>query len=261
MKNNQNNKIIELAEFIALEHDSIVTPLETIALEEDLQIIYDSYEDAFDGLSVFDSKYFIHLNTDRGNTINSKRGRFTLAHELGHYFITSHRTALYKGKLPHPSLILTQVNNTMEREADLFASTLLMPTVRFKEVCQNKIFDYSIIKELSNTFNVSITATAIRFTQIGNHPICIIYSHNNKPIWYYYSSDFRFKKLLHNKSKIPINTLAGDFYNKGIRNLEEIELEAEDWFLCFNQNDRKTTIIEKSIFSPNNSALSIIWQE
>jgi Zn-dependent peptidase ImmA (M78 family) len=261
MRNNQTNKIIELAEFIALEHDSIETPLETIAHEEELQIIYDSYENAFDGLSVYDSKYFIHLNTDRGNIKDSKRGRFTLAHELGHYFINSHRTALYKGELPHPSHILTQDNNVMEREADLFASILLMPKERFQKICHHEIFDYSVIEKLSNIFNVSITATALRFTQIGNHPICVVFSHNNKPIWYSYSSDFRFKRLLNDKSKIPINTLAGDFYNKDAKELEEMQLEAEDWFLCYSKEDKQTTIIEKSIFSPNNSALSIIWKE
>ena len=44
----------------------------------------------------------IHLNTASGNGANSAKGRFTLAHELGHYFIDQHRMALINGTMqPH----------------------------------------------------------------------------------------------------------------------------------------------------------------
>ena len=100
-----NLKIKQLAEFMSLEYEEKITPLEKIVLDEKLSVFYDCYEDAFDGMTIYDrNKFYIHLNTDRGNRNDSERGRFTLAHELGHYFIDAHRIGLKKGLLePHPS--------------------------------------------------------------------------------------------------------------------------------------------------------------
>jgi len=260
IENTRNIKIQELAEFIATEQNSTITPLEVIAREENIKIIYDSYEDAFDGISVFDTEYYVHLNTDRGNLENTPRGRFTLAHELGHYFIDSHRQALLNGQFPHPSHLLDNRNNSIEREADCFASSLLMPTERLNNICFKHSFDYSILKKISNSFNVSITAAALRFVEIGNHPICVIFSQNNKPLWYRFSNDFHYKRLLHDKTKIPINTLAGDYFNKGIKTVEETIIDAGDWFYCYTEESKENEIIEKVIIGPNHSVLSIIWE-
>ena len=67
------------------------------------------------------------LNIDKHNRPGSDRGRFTLAHELGHYFIDAHRIGLKNGLLePHPSLTNRKQFTTIEREADYFASCLLL---------------------------------------------------------------------------------------------------------------------------------------
>ncbi len=42
--------IKDLAETIALEYPEIITPLEHILLEEDLDLYYDNYGNAFDGI-------------------------------------------------------------------------------------------------------------------------------------------------------------------------------------------------------------------
>lgn len=95
----RKNQIKDLAEFIALEHNEIITPLNKIAELEEVPVFYDDYENAFDGTLVYDDGFYIHINLSLGNSADSQRGRFTLAHELGHYFIDSHRTALKDGLL------------------------------------------------------------------------------------------------------------------------------------------------------------------
>ena len=142
--------IKELAEFVALEHSSIVVPLHEIAAEEKVPIFYDNYENAFDGLLIHDREFYIHLNTARGNKEDTPRGRFTLAHELGHYFIDNHRVGLKSGLLhPHGSMNHRGSHQKIEREADYFASCLLMPGVRFSRDCQGRKFQFSIIEELA----------------------------------------------------------------------------------------------------------------
>src|SRR5690606_4385253 len=102
----KNKRIKDLAEAIAMEYNNKVTPLSSIVNDEGLEVYYDRYGlDTFDGMTLYDQgKFYIHLNTQLGNKPESPRGRFTLAHELGHYYIDSHRIGLTKGLLePHPS--------------------------------------------------------------------------------------------------------------------------------------------------------------
>lgn len=250
-----------LAEFIALEHDEIITPLDKVIESENLSVFYDDYGDAFDGVIVYDSVFYIHINTKRGNRPDTARGRFTLAHELGHYFIDSHRNGLQRGLLePHPSKNNEAKHQKIEREADFFASCLLMPEQRFSKDCFKRKFQFSIIEELSKKYNVSLTSCAIRFADIGNHPIMIVYCENNKVKWKWNSKDFPFKYLAVNNSQIPPNTLVGDYFStgKGERNVEESI--AENWFNCYREEDNERVIYE--YFIPHqNKALCIIWED
>ncbi len=143
-----NNNIKKLAEYIALQYNEKATPLKKIAVDEELDIFYDNYEsNTFDGMTIFDNgRFYIHLNIDRDNRPDSDRGRFTLAHELGHYFIDNHRIGLKNGILkPHPSLTNQAQFTAIEREADYFASCLLMPENRFLKDISKKKFNFDII--------------------------------------------------------------------------------------------------------------------
>lgn len=80
--------------------------LEDVIEDEGLNVIYDDYgQGTFDGMTWYEpnpDEFFIHMNTARGNAKGSAKGRFTLAHELGHYFIDHHRQALECDKMkPH----------------------------------------------------------------------------------------------------------------------------------------------------------------
>ncbi|WP_461632422.1 ImmA/IrrE family metallo-endopeptidase [Labilibaculum euxinus] len=264
MEINNTSKVLikELAEFIALEYDEIPTPLEKIIDSEDLKLFYDDYEDAFDGTLIYDNGYFIHLNTKKGNRPNTQRGRFTLAHELGHYFIDDHRIGLRNGLLkPHPSKNNTNSHQKIEREADYFASCLLMPEARFNNDCEGfKHFDFSLIENLSKIYNVSITACAIRFADIGTHPIMIVYCEDNKIIWKWNSNDFPYRYLAEQNSKIPIDSLVGQYFNlnTGIKRTEK--LWAIDWFDGISNEDLNNTIFEH-IIPYRNKALSVIWAD
>lgn len=164
ISNTSKKYIKELAEFIALEYNETITSLERIIESENISVFYDDYGNAFDGIIVYDSEFYIHINTKRGNGIDSPRGRFTLAHELGHYFIDNHRNGLKSGLLePHPSLNFEEKHRLIEREADYFASCLLMPEKRFTADCLRRKFKFSIIEEISKKYNKSNCMC---------HPIC-----------------------------------------------------------------------------------------
>ena len=81
-----------LADFIAGKFSSQnVTQLQDMANFEGIELHLDHHEDSFDGMLVYDNeRVHMHLNIDRGNDIQSNRGRFSFAHELAHYFIDEH---------------------------------------------------------------------------------------------------------------------------------------------------------------------------
>lgn len=93
---------------------------------------------------------------------SARRDRFTTAHELGHYFLhyrlprLSGRREFGRGK-----------RNTLETQANVFASALLMPEEHFRVAfadCQGDDW------KLSRIFDVSPDAAAVRSQVLGLRP-------------------------------------------------------------------------------------------
>lgn len=226
-----------------------------------MNVFYDRYgTDTFDGMTIYDqSKFFIHINTDRGNNRDTPRGRFTLAHELGHYFIDSHRIGLKEGILePHPSNTNRKQFFRIEREADFFASNLLMPEPRFRNALIGQKFSPEILNNLKLKFSVSTTACAFRFADIGNHPIMIVYAENKTIKWRHCSEDFKYKCLLYEK-KISPNTVMGEFFN-GVHN-ETYRTEKVWGFEVFSHIRTKdlNQMVNEYCVCYKNKAMSIFW--
>ncbi len=263
IQSSSKSKIKKLAEFIALQYDEKVTPLEKIFKAEGLRVYFDNYEKGtFDGMTIYEKeKFYIHINIDNGNRIDSARGRFTLAHELGHYIIDAHRIGLMMGLLePHHSTTNQKQFYEIEREADYFACCLLMPEVRFQKDIYRKKFCFDLINSLSKEYNVSITACAFRFAQIGSHPIMIIYAESGIIKWVYNSDDFPYKYLLNNK-KISNSFVMGEYFNN---TTTEISKTAQIWAIdCFDyvKNEDSNKKFYEHCIAHKNAALSIIWEE
>ena len=180
------DEIAELAEAVADEYCPAgkVAP-EAIAVRKGISLIYDHYADEFDGLIEYeDDRFYIHCNIDRENVPTSGRGRFTVSHELGHYFIDEHRNALASGRVhPHPSFTDQHRDSLREREADLFASNLLIPAARLKEALTRARKRLSCVQDLAGKFNVSITCAARRYVDAEVEPSVMIHLSPEGRIW------------------------------------------------------------------------------
>lgn len=163
-----------LAETIAESHQtSQGIDLDAILSESSIELWAKSFKEPFDGLLVKDEQgYRVICNLAKGNSPTSSRGRFTIAHELGHYFIDEHRTAL-EGFLM-PSLGEKAIkDNEMEREADLFASHLLLPTQLIRKAFKKTGIGMEGIQKIASNFRVSMKCAAIRFIREDMIPCCI----------------------------------------------------------------------------------------
>src|SRR5690606_6722767 len=149
----------------------------------------------------------------------------------------------------------------IEREADYFASCLLMPTVQFQKDFFNKRFSFELLQGLSKVYHVSLTACAFRFAEIGNHPIMIVYSEDGMVKWTKCSDTFPYYSLL-SRPKVPPNTVMGEYFYKDNKTdtFKTEQVWAIDWFGNVKENNITRKFYEYC-FPYRSKVLSIIWEK
>ena len=260
----RKKELSDLAEFIADLYcpNGVIQP-EVIADAKSISYSYGEYENDFDGLIEHkNGKFHIYINIDRLEHAYKPRARFTFAHELGHFFIDSHRNALASGKTPaHSSFTNFSSENIVEREADFFAACLLLPKDRLKADCFRRKFNFKLVDEISHKYQTSITSTLIRLIILDLYPITVVCSQNNTVKWKWNTNDFPYFKLKHEKEKLPEDTAAGEYFLEGTKYRDTQPVFAEDWFQVWdNKFDRQ--FYEHCIYiESRNSVISIIWED
>lgn len=102
---------------------------------------------------------------------------FSIAHELGHYFMPGHVEAVIQGENGmHASRAGFDSSNKYEAEADRFAAGLLMPRHLFFPAIEKAGQGLVAIDALAILCKTSLHATAIRYTQCTRDPVAIIVS-------------------------------------------------------------------------------------
>lgn len=263
-----SDSVVRVADAIASLY-AIPISLNTLADDEGLCIIYDDYgKDTFDGMTWYESdlgKFFIHINKERGNNEHSNKGRFTLAHELGHYFLDHHRYALVSGMMqPHIHRFIPFGKNEnwlIEREADAFAGNLLMPQTQFQMDVRCQIFSGQLIHSLAEKYKVSFSACALRCLHLNIIPLLLVFAENGKIKWQMHSPDFPFYRMKYGTYKVPENTVMGDFFYKhddSYCKRDEI-VYAGDCFHTFSQEQNKLPFYEYCI-GYKQYAFSVFWE-
>lgn len=101
------------------------------------------------------SDFVVHLPPVTSN----RRDRFTIAHELGHYFLHY----LHEGK-EGPAGFGRGQRNRAETQANVFASSLLMPEVEFRAAASRLGNDWWAVADV---FGVSPAAAEVRAQVLG----------------------------------------------------------------------------------------------
>lgn len=125
------------------------------------------------------------------------RINFTVGHELGHYFLPDHCQILCPRDGSRHDCCPESSANEKEVEADRFAAELLMPTDIFCKkmgTLDRANGGLGTIKELTDVFATSLTATANKYVQ-HNDACCIIVVSDNEKIKYAFFSDSLKEKL------------------------------------------------------------------
>jgi Zn-dependent peptidase ImmA (M78 family) len=155
--------------------NSVPIDLDQIAESNQLTIRYEPMEDGVSGFLMAKGNSGVVVIND---THHINRKRFTIAHEIGHYVLhydTAERLfydtkiSLYnRATVPSGQSAPSSADPVEEKEANMFASYLLMPTKELSAVFNRKGMtgDDSDIAALAQLFRVSEIAMSIRLQKL-----------------------------------------------------------------------------------------------
>lgn len=220
-----------------LRDEGITTlPVDPFAIAQSRDIVVEAKPDTAEGVSgmllrhgnTFGILYATHIPSEGFQ-------RFSVGHELGHYFLDGHVDQVIKNgvHISHAGFVTA---DSCELEADHFAAGLLMPRTPFKRELDRRRPGLAAVLELAETCRTSRTATAIRYAETSNDAVAVIVS-TGPTINYCFMSDAMksLPELNWLRKGVPLPagtltaTLAGD--PKRVRNGDQAsdEVDVIDW--------------------------------
>lgn len=165
--------------------------------------------------------------------------RFTVAHELGHYFLEGHPEEILKTAPIHISKAgFSQGASSIELEADHFASGLLMPTKLVSEAIGKNRVGLDGIVALGQLAECSLTASAIRAAECCDYPMAVIMSIGDKVAYAFLSDSFKkLDKLTFLRKGTPLPISLTREFNRNRENISSAksvcgETTLAHWFSC-----------------------------
>lgn len=138
------------------DKNSIAIDLDKVLQDIDGDIEYGDGRES----SYIDEKGNFHIFLP--NMTSVQRDRFTIAHELGHYFF-HYLYPLHK-KQKASKRFGRGSRNKAETQANVFASAFLMPREKFKKVYSDQNGD---MQSVADAFDVSVAAAKVRAQVLG----------------------------------------------------------------------------------------------
>jgi hypothetical protein len=149
-----------------------------IAIQEGIELAPSHYGDGFFGRIEYHSGEggFILFYPELEGCRFPQVIRFSIGHELAHYYIPEHAGLLRAGRF-HNSTPGFVCENVLEREADHFAGALLIPERVLKERCGRRGWmDMKEILKLAEDCVTSATSAAIRYAKFAEESCVAILS-------------------------------------------------------------------------------------
>lgn len=212
IKKNIRNDAMAQGEDIAKIFEFNKLPVDPLFIIKEEPLLYaegDDFADAFDGrLEYLGPKYLLVYNTKYNRRQGANlhpRVRFTIAHELGHYFLDAHRNLLRKGTTQY-SCTTEKFNSAIEIElqADYFATGLLMPSGLVSPfVNRTSEPDLNAIKDIAGKCQVSMTSMMLRWIKLSHFPCGLFSVKLNGEISWGWVSETLFQLKAYRKLSYP----------------------------------------------------------
>jgi hypothetical protein len=187
------------------------------------------------------------------------RERFSIAHELGHYHIPTHKNRPPGWCGEEDMVARADSGRQYEWEANDFAAELLMPRSRFQYDLQGRDPVFRDLFELASAdmYDVSVTAAALRYVELTSEACALVCAEEGLIKWVAKADAFRYT-LPWRGDSLPAASIAravfsGEQANDGLE-----ALEPHVW-LDTKQNSR-LELFESTLAIPSQrQVLSLIW--
>lgn len=159
---------------------------------------------------------------------------FTVAHELGHYLL--HRTLesiLCSEEDLRDFARASQAAETMEQEANEFASYLLMPMDDFRAQLTGDAVNMDLITHCATRYGTSLAASALKLIEFIDRPVICISSRDGVVQWSRSSeAAFRSGLYLRRGTPVPCQSLTFACQEGGVAKTNRIGLSSDSsgWF-------------------------------
>lgn len=174
--------------------------------------------------------------------------RFSIAHELGHLLLQHPSHDPRHLCTPHAHA------RDHETEANAFAAELLMPAQMLHRACEVSPVDLEVPRRIAREYNVSILASARRFTELASERCAAVFSANREVKWVAPSATF--SREIARGRRIDDASLAAEYFTKGSIPDEAQPVPADAWF----DTSAEVDIVEHSVYSRElGTVLTMLW--
>lgn len=187
------------------------------------------------------------------------RERFSVAHELGHYYIPTHRARPTGWCGEEDMVALPDSGRQYEWEANDFAAELLMPRTLFLADARERDPTFEKICELASPamYDVSVTAAAIRYVEVTREACALVCARAGTIEWVSKSESFRYR-IPWRADALPAGSLARHVLNGGKPNGLPETLDPYAWLEVEQPGDPE--LFESTLAIPSqDQVLSLIW--
>lgn len=221
-----------------LKEEGITTlPVDPFAIAKSRDIVVEGKPEDAQGVSGMLLRHGNNFGIIYAKHIHSEGfQRFSVAHELGHFFLPGHLDQVLKDGV-HLSRAGFVTADPYELEADHFAAGLLMPEVPFRKAMDRYNPDLQAIEALADLCKTSRTATAIRFAELTDFAVAVVMSTGSKIDYCFLSEAMKsLPKLdwLRKGTLLPSETVSAQLAGDESRILQGEQASAivdiRDWF-------------------------------
>jgi hypothetical protein len=209
---------------------------------------------SFDGALLRSSTGFAGRILVRRGIREMGRRRFTIAHEIGHYILHGNQQNScsprmiegWKAGQPLP-----------EREADTFASELLLPTTDVIQHVNRRWPSMQVVSDIAEHFGASMMAAGRKFCDVAPQPCAVVWSSQRVIRWFHPSPSF--VNFIEPDAPLGFDSLALAAHEGRTLMDEMEEVPAEAWIKSSWLKD-DAVVSEQSILMPSyEGCLSLIW--
>jgi len=241
-------------------------PIERLCAQLDIKAIEEHDSDNFEGILVTDeNKHSGVIGHRRGR--QRQRSRFTIAHELGHFLIVTHKPMSPEGfrctraDMYQQDAAEADRRGRMEVEANQFASLILMPPPFLRQAFNTRGGpDLRHVPAMAADFDVSKEAMARAYAENHPEPLAIVITENGR-ILRSYRNRVRFPFIQpRNGDPVPRRSLfhSGN-HHRGVASAID-ECVADLW-IEVKRGERAPTLYEQVLHQQDGFAMIMLHLE